>query len=64
MNDDEVIIGMDANDEDLMQSDFHKFYQENDLIDVFTHIHPTANPPATYQRLQHRLNYIFITPVL
>eukprot|EP00957_Ditylum_brightwellii_P026663 2016785-Ditylum_brightwellii.AAC.1 len=55
---------MDANDEDLMQPNFHKYYQENDLIDVFTHIHPTAKLSATYQRGQHRFDYIFITPAL
>eukprot|EP00957_Ditylum_brightwellii_P095217 7251825-Ditylum_brightwellii.AAC.1 len=55
---------MDANDEDLMQSDFHKFHCENDLVDVFAHIHPTVTPPTTYQRGQHKLEHIFITPAL
>eukprot|EP00957_Ditylum_brightwellii_P078894 5998509-Ditylum_brightwellii.AAC.1 len=55
---------MGSNDEDLMQSDFHKFHRENDLVDVFAHIHLTVTPPATYQRGQHRLDYIFITPAL
>eukprot|EP00957_Ditylum_brightwellii_P037689 2850336-Ditylum_brightwellii.AAC.1 len=64
INDKELIIGMDANDEGLMQSDFHKFHRENDLVYVFTHIYPTVTPPTTYQRGQNRLDYIFIISAL
>eukprot|EP00957_Ditylum_brightwellii_P131309 10014884-Ditylum_brightwellii.AAC.1 len=64
MNDEELIIRMDANDEDLLQSGFYKFHWKNNLVDVFTHIHLTVTPPAIYQRGQHRLDHIFIAPAL
>eukprot|EP00957_Ditylum_brightwellii_P136790 10431024-Ditylum_brightwellii.AAC.1 len=58
----ELIIGMDANDGNQASSDFQKFHRQNNLVDVFTHLHPRATPPHTYQRGNNQIDYIFITP--
>eukprot|EP00957_Ditylum_brightwellii_P078702 5983879-Ditylum_brightwellii.AAC.1 len=55
---------MNANDANLANSDFKKFHINNDLVDVFAHLHPTVTPPPTYQGGDNRLDYIFITPSL
>eukprot|EP00957_Ditylum_brightwellii_P023805 1796589-Ditylum_brightwellii.AAC.1 len=47
--DEELIIGMDANDNNQDTSDFRKFYTNNDLVDVFKCLHPEITPPNTYQ---------------
>eukprot|EP00957_Ditylum_brightwellii_P008250 623753-Ditylum_brightwellii.AAC.1 len=60
----ELIIGMNANDADCANSEFEKFHINNDLVDGFAHLHPNTTPPPTYQRGNNRLDYIFITPSL
>eukprot|EP00957_Ditylum_brightwellii_P177924 13552133-Ditylum_brightwellii.AAC.1 len=55
---------MDANDNDQVQSDIRRFYCQNDLVDVFAHLHPGATPPNTYQCGDKCIAYIFITPAL
>eukprot|EP00957_Ditylum_brightwellii_P169735 12919743-Ditylum_brightwellii.AAC.1 len=60
----ELIIGMDANDKDKINSDFRKFYTSNDLVEIFGHLHPGVIPPNTYQHGGNCIDYIFITPSL
>eukprot|EP00957_Ditylum_brightwellii_P072581 5515762-Ditylum_brightwellii.AAC.1 len=55
---------MDANNDDQVQSDFRRLYCQNDLVDVFAHLHPGITQPNTYQRGDNRIDYIFITPAL
>eukprot|EP00957_Ditylum_brightwellii_P101954 7770727-Ditylum_brightwellii.AAC.1 len=55
---------MDANNNDQVQSDFRRFYRQNDLVDVFAHLHPGTTPPNTYQRGERHIDYIFITLAL
>eukprot|EP00957_Ditylum_brightwellii_P117345 8949704-Ditylum_brightwellii.AAC.1 len=55
---------MDANNDDQVQSDFRRFYHQNDLVHVFAHLHPGTTPPNTYQRGGKRIKYIFIMPAL
>ena len=63
-NDEELIIGIDANDTDHTTTDFGRFCKQCDLVDVFTHLHPENTPPHTYQRGNNRIDYILITPAL
>eukprot|EP00957_Ditylum_brightwellii_P074829 5686940-Ditylum_brightwellii.AAC.1 len=55
---------MDINDDDQASSDFQKFYCQNNLVNVLTHLHQRATPPHTYQRGYSQIDYIFITPAL
>eukprot|EP00957_Ditylum_brightwellii_P208563 15358050-Ditylum_brightwellii.AAC.1 len=55
---------MDVNDNDQAQSDFRRFSRQNDLVDVFAHLHPGTTPPNAYQRGGKRIDYVFITPAL
>jgi hypothetical protein len=57
--DKELIIGMDANNDNQDQSDLRRFLRQNDLVDVFG-----VTPPNTYQRGDKCIDYIFITPAL
>eukprot|EP00957_Ditylum_brightwellii_P185949 14156678-Ditylum_brightwellii.AAC.1 len=47
--DEELIIGIDANETDVETSDLHKFLTETDLVDAFRHAHPNATPPNMFQ---------------
>eukprot|EP00957_Ditylum_brightwellii_P015020 1133237-Ditylum_brightwellii.AAC.1 len=60
----ELIIRMDANKKDKINSDFRKLYTSNNLIEVFGHLHPRVIPPIKYQRGENCIDYIFITPAL
>eukprot|EP00957_Ditylum_brightwellii_P108712 8292384-Ditylum_brightwellii.AAC.1 len=60
----ELIIGIDANDTDRATTDFRRLSKQCDLVDVFTHLHPDETPPHTYQRGGNRIDYILITPAL
>jgi hypothetical protein len=60
----ELIIGMDANDDNQDQSDLRRLLRQNDLVDVFEHLHAGVTPPHTYQRGDKRIDYVFITPAL
>eukprot|EP00957_Ditylum_brightwellii_P030217 2287185-Ditylum_brightwellii.AAC.1 len=60
----ELIIGIDANETDNIGTGLQTFLLENDLEDAFTHLHPDIAPPHRYQRSDNRLDYIFITPAL
>eukprot|EP00957_Ditylum_brightwellii_P026297 1988943-Ditylum_brightwellii.AAC.1 len=62
--DKELIIGMNVNDEDKINSDFRKFYTSNNLIEEFRHLHPVVTPPNTYQCSENCIDYIFITLTL
>ena len=63
-NNEELIIGIDANDTDNEGTDLNGFLMENDLVDAFRHLHPDTTPPHTYQQSSNRLDYIFVTPAL
>eukprot|EP00957_Ditylum_brightwellii_P212341 15367193-Ditylum_brightwellii.AAC.5 len=63
-HDHELIIGMDSNDDNKTTSDVQKFHCQNNLVDVFTHLHPRATPPHKYQCGNNQINYIFITPAM
>eukprot|EP00957_Ditylum_brightwellii_P172496 13132807-Ditylum_brightwellii.AAC.1 len=43
--DEELIIGMDENDTYQANSNFSKFHNKCDLVDVFAHLHPGITPP-------------------
>eukprot|EP00957_Ditylum_brightwellii_P036228 2744337-Ditylum_brightwellii.AAC.1 len=62
--DEELMIGIDANNNDQDTSDFRKCYTKNDLVDVFKRLQPGITPPNTYQQGKKWLDYIFITPAL
>eukprot|EP00957_Ditylum_brightwellii_P120291 9178722-Ditylum_brightwellii.AAC.2 len=64
VQDEELIIGMDANNKDKINSDFRKFYTSNNLVEVFGHLHPGVNPPNKYQCGGNYIDYIFIRPAL
>eukprot|EP00957_Ditylum_brightwellii_P200109 15255051-Ditylum_brightwellii.AAC.1 len=49
-NNEELIIGIDANETDEVDTDLYKFITDNDLVDTFKHAHPDVTPPNTYQR--------------
>eukprot|EP00957_Ditylum_brightwellii_P109952 8387011-Ditylum_brightwellii.AAC.1 len=55
---------MDANNTDQANSDFNKFHNKCNLVEVFAHLHPGTTPPHTYQCGDSRIDYIFITPAL
>eukprot|EP00957_Ditylum_brightwellii_P128210 9778363-Ditylum_brightwellii.AAC.1 len=55
---------MDANDDNQDQSDLWRFLRQNDLVNVFEHLHTGVTPPHTYQRGDKRIDYMFITPAL
>eukprot|EP00957_Ditylum_brightwellii_P086203 6559064-Ditylum_brightwellii.AAC.1 len=63
-NEEELIIGTDANEVDTPGSALQKFINKNDLVNAFADKHPTATPLHTYQRNNNRLDYIFATPAL
>eukprot|EP00957_Ditylum_brightwellii_P057427 4354252-Ditylum_brightwellii.AAC.1 len=63
-NNKELIIGIDANETDDEGTDLKEFLLDNDLVDVFQHLHPNVTPPNTYQQSNNRLDYIFIAPAL
>eukprot|EP00957_Ditylum_brightwellii_P148238 11287184-Ditylum_brightwellii.AAC.1 len=50
---------MDANNDDQVQSDFRRLYCQNDLVDVFAHLHPGVPPPNTYQRGDNCIDYLY-----
>eukprot|EP00957_Ditylum_brightwellii_P112747 8595141-Ditylum_brightwellii.AAC.1 len=52
---------MGVNDDDNQNSVFRKFYSNNDLAEMFLHLHPGVTPPNTYQREGNHIDYIFIT---
>eukprot|EP00957_Ditylum_brightwellii_P198845 15156457-Ditylum_brightwellii.AAC.1 len=49
---------------DAEGTDLCTFLIENELVDAFHHLHPDAIPPNTYQCIENRIDYIFITPAL
>eukprot|EP00957_Ditylum_brightwellii_P167407 12744444-Ditylum_brightwellii.AAC.1 len=55
---------MDANGVDCANPKFEKFHTNNDLVDVFLHLHLNIITPPTYQCGDNRLDYTFITPYL
>eukprot|EP00957_Ditylum_brightwellii_P041969 3178419-Ditylum_brightwellii.AAC.1 len=55
---------MDANDDNQDKSDLRRFHRQNNLVNVFEHLHSGITPPNTYQRGDKRIDYILITPAL
>eukprot|EP00957_Ditylum_brightwellii_P139610 10640863-Ditylum_brightwellii.AAC.1 len=62
--DEELIIGINANETDEVTSNIHKFLTDTDLVNAFRHAHPNVTPPNTFQRSDNCLDYIFITPAI
>eukprot|EP00957_Ditylum_brightwellii_P018733 1407492-Ditylum_brightwellii.AAC.1 len=55
---------MGANNDNQASSDFWKCHCQNNLVDEFTHLHPRATIPHTYQCGNNQMDYIFIIPAL
>eukprot|EP00957_Ditylum_brightwellii_P081263 6181570-Ditylum_brightwellii.AAC.1 len=58
-----MILSLDSNEDLNENGAFKKFTEDLALIDAYSHIHPTSNPP-TYLRGQTQLDYMLITPGL
>eukprot|EP00957_Ditylum_brightwellii_P171742 13074405-Ditylum_brightwellii.AAC.1 len=61
--DHELVLLLDVNEDITEDGDFKSFIDENDLIDVYKHLHLESHP-VTYLRGNKQLDYVCITPGL
>eukprot|EP00957_Ditylum_brightwellii_P070858 5384533-Ditylum_brightwellii.AAC.1 len=57
----ELVLSLDANEDTLEAGPFQNFIEDNDLTDVYKHLHQNLHL-ATYLRGHRRLDYVFISP--
>eukprot|EP00957_Ditylum_brightwellii_P125158 9541496-Ditylum_brightwellii.AAC.1 len=55
-----LVLLLDVNEDTVEAGNFKGFIDENDLIDVYRHLHPDSHP-ATYLRGNKQLDYVRIT---
>eukprot|EP00957_Ditylum_brightwellii_P076727 5831878-Ditylum_brightwellii.AAC.1 len=61
--DHELVLSLHANEDTIEASSFKQFIEEEDLINMYKHLHSNLHP-ATYIQGQKMLDYVFITPGL
>eukprot|EP00957_Ditylum_brightwellii_P147057 11197073-Ditylum_brightwellii.AAC.1 len=60
-NNEEIIVGMNVNEEDSPKAEIKQLMRRLDMIDVHCHLHSEAKAPSTYQRGKNQLDFILIT---
>ena len=58
----EIILGMDVNEEDSPMAELKQIMSSMNLIDVHNHLHDENPAPTTYQWGTQQLDFLFISP--
>eukprot|EP00957_Ditylum_brightwellii_P206411 15348310-Ditylum_brightwellii.AAC.1 len=58
----EIILGIDVNEANLLTTEIQQLARQLDLIDVHHHMHGGTQAPSTYQQGKHQLDFTFISP--
>eukprot|EP00957_Ditylum_brightwellii_P038202 2888181-Ditylum_brightwellii.AAC.1 len=60
-NGEELIVGIDINEENAKCTDIRRLCTSLGLVDVHHHLHGETDAPSTYQRGKHQLDFLFIS---
>eukprot|EP00957_Ditylum_brightwellii_P119163 9089580-Ditylum_brightwellii.AAC.3 len=58
----EIVLGMNVNEEDFPAAEIQQLACQLDLIDAHPQLHGNKRAPTTYKRGRHQLDFLFITP--